>query len=129
MACGERQKALEHFQQMQQEVVQPDPVTFVVVLNACASLQALEEGSHIHEQIIQSSSKSDAFVIGSLVDIYAKCGNMENACKVFDKMLLHDVVTLNAMIFGCVKCGKDRRHWNYFDKCNMKVGSQCLRLL
>jgi len=41
--CGEGQKALEHFQQMQQGV-QPDPVTFVVVLNACASLQALEEG-------------------------------------------------------------------------------------
>jgi hypothetical protein len=101
--CGEGQKALEHFQQMQQEVVQPDPITFVVVLNACASLQALEEGSHIHEQIIRSSCKSDAFVIGSLV---AKCGNMENACKVFDKMLLHDVVTWNAMIFGCVKCGQ-----------------------
>ncbi len=129
MKCGEGQKALQHFQQMQQEGVQPDPVTFVVVLNACASLQALEEGSRIHEEIIQSSCKSDAFVISSLVDVYAKCGNMENACKVFDKMLLRDVVTWNAVIFGYVNYGKDRRHWNYFDKCNMKVGSQCLRLL
>ncbi|CAK9213960.1 unnamed protein product [Sphagnum jensenii] len=42
--CGEREKALEPFQQMQQEGVQPDPVTFVGVLNACASVAALEEG-------------------------------------------------------------------------------------
>jgi pentatricopeptide repeat protein len=111
---GEGQKALEHFQQMQQEGVQPDPVTFVVVLNACASLQALEEGSHIHEQIIQSSCKSDAFVIGSLVDIYAKCGNMENACKVFDKMLLRDVVTWNAVIFGYVKCRQGQKALELF---------------
>jgi hypothetical protein len=55
------------FNKCNKKVVQPDPVTFVVVLNACASLQALEEGSCIHEQIIQSSFKSDAFVIGSLV--------------------------------------------------------------
>jgi pentatricopeptide repeat protein len=112
--CGEGQKALQHFQQMQQEGVQPDPVTFVVVLNACASLQALEEGSRIYEEIIQSSCKSDAFVIGSLVDVYAKCGNMENACKVFDKMLLRDVVTWNAVIFGYVKCGQGQKALELF---------------
>jgi pentatricopeptide repeat protein len=35
--CAQGQKALELFQQMQQEQVQPMPVTFVGVLNACAS--------------------------------------------------------------------------------------------
>jgi hypothetical protein len=37
---------------MQQEGVQPNTVTFVGVLNACASIMALEEGRHAHEQII-----------------------------------------------------------------------------
>ncbi len=40
-----RQKALELFEQMQQEGVQPDSVSFVGVLIACASVVALEEGS------------------------------------------------------------------------------------
>ncbi|CAK9212162.1 unnamed protein product, partial [Sphagnum troendelagicum] len=39
--CGQGQKALELFQQMQQEGVQPNSVTFVGVLNACASVLAL----------------------------------------------------------------------------------------
>ncbi len=41
----ERRKALELFERMQQEGVQPDSVSFVGVLIACASIVALEEGS------------------------------------------------------------------------------------
>ncbi len=48
------QKTLEMFQQMQQEGVRPNFVIFVGVVNANASLVALEEARHFHEQIIQS---------------------------------------------------------------------------
>jgi pentatricopeptide repeat protein len=43
--CGEGDKALQLFQQMQQEGVQPNTVTFLGLLNACASRVALEEAS------------------------------------------------------------------------------------
>ncbi len=76
----------------------PDPVTFVTVLNACASVMALEEGRHVHEQIIQSVHESNIFDGNSLADIYAKYGSMEDAHRVFIKMLSHDVVSWNAMI-------------------------------
>jgi pentatricopeptide repeat protein len=42
------QKALEFFQQMQQEGVQLSSVIFVGVLNACASVVTLEEGRCVH---------------------------------------------------------------------------------
>jgi pentatricopeptide repeat domain-containing protein 1 len=77
--CGQGQKALGLFRQMQQEGVLPNAVTFMVVLNACASVVALEEGRRVHEQIIQSSCESDVFVGNSLIDMYAKCGSMEDA--------------------------------------------------
>jgi hypothetical protein len=48
--------------QMQQEGVQPNSVTFVGLLNAWASVIALEEGRCVHEQITESSCKSDLFV-------------------------------------------------------------------
>jgi pentatricopeptide repeat protein len=84
--CGQGQQALELFQIMQQEGVQPDPVTFVGVLNACASVVALGNGRWAHEQIIENGCESDVFVGNSLVDMYAKCGTMEDACKVFNRM-------------------------------------------
>ncbi len=47
----------------------PYSVTFVGVLNACASLVALEEGRCVHEQIMQSGLEPHIFVANSLVDI------------------------------------------------------------
>jgi pentatricopeptide repeat protein len=47
--CGQRKEASELYQQIQLECVQPDPITFVVVLNACASMVALKEGWCAHE--------------------------------------------------------------------------------
>ncbi len=55
------------------------------MLNACASVVALEEGRCVHEQIIQSGQDSDVFVGNSLVDMYAKCGSMGDAWRVVQK--------------------------------------------
>jgi pentatricopeptide repeat protein len=111
---GQGQKALELFRQMQQEGVQPDPVTFVVVLNACASVS--EEGRCVHEQIIRSGCESAVFVRSSLVDMYAKCGSMQDAWRVFNKMPSQDVATWTAMIFGHVKCGQGQKVLELFQR-------------
>ncbi len=103
--CGQGQKALELFREMQQEGVQPNSVTFVVVLNACASMVALQEGRHAHEQIIQSGLELDVFVGNSSVDMYAKCGSIEDAWSVFNKMPSQNVVTWTAILGGCAMHG------------------------
>ncbi len=95
-------------------------MTFVGVLNACAGLAALEEGRCAHEQVIQSGCESNAIVGSNLVDMYAKCGSMEEAWKVFNKMPLHDVVSWNAMLGGFAM-GMVRRLFNIPNKCVKKV--------
>jgi pentatricopeptide repeat protein len=47
--CRQGQMALELFQQMQQEGVEPDSVTFVGFLNACSTVVAFEEGWCVHQ--------------------------------------------------------------------------------
>jgi pentatricopeptide repeat protein len=86
------------------------------VLNACANVVALKQGRGVHEQIIQSGWESDVFLMSSLVDIYAKCGSMEDAHKVFNEMSSLDVVTWNTMIFGYVKCGQGQRALELFQE-------------
>ncbi|KAH8964129.1 hypothetical protein BDL97_04G048000 [Sphagnum fallax] len=114
--CGQGQKALELFQQMQEEGLKPDPVTLGGVLNACASVIALKEGRDVHEQIIQRGWESDVFLMSSLVDMYAKCGSMEDASKAFKKMPSLDVVAWNTMIFGHVKCGQGKKALELFQE-------------
>jgi pentatricopeptide repeat protein len=71
---------------MEQEGMQPNSISFVGMLNACASRVALEEGRCATEQIIHSGCKSDVFVGNSLVDMYVKCGSMEDSWRVFNEM-------------------------------------------
>jgi pentatricopeptide repeat protein len=40
----------------------------------------------VHVQIVQSGLESEVFVGSSLVDMYAKCGSIEGAWRVFNKM-------------------------------------------
>jgi pentatricopeptide repeat protein len=114
--CGQEQKALELFQQMQHEGVQPDPVTFVGVLHACASVLALEEERCAHEHIIQSSCESDSFVGSSLVNLYAKCGSMEDPQRVFNKMPSRNLVSWNVILAGFAMDGHGKEAFEHFEQ-------------
>jgi hypothetical protein len=46
------------------------------------------------------------WVYSSLVDMYAKCGTIENAWIMFNKMPIQNVVTWIAMVWAHVKCGQ-----------------------
>ncbi len=67
-------------------------------------------------QIIKNGWDLDVFVGSSLVDMYAKCGSMEDAWRVFNKMPSQDVVTWTAMILGHVKCRQGEKTLELFHK-------------
>jgi hypothetical protein len=139
--CGQGHKALELFLQMEQGV-EPGSVTFVGVLNAYASVVALEDGRCVHVQIIESGWDSNLFVGSSLVDTYAKCESMENPWKVINnvrawRMLgkLSTMCHLKMWSLGMpyledVPCmGMVRKLLNILIECMKKVCSQVISLL
>ncbi|KAK9280731.1 hypothetical protein L1049_003619 [Liquidambar formosana] len=79
-------------------------VIFLIILHShlssrqCSALSAIEEGRDIHEQIIRSGWEKDVFVGAALIDMYAKCGCVESARQVFDKIEVRDVVLWNSML-------------------------------
>ncbi len=75
-------------------------LTFAGVLNSCAGLGALGDSRIVHEQLIRTGCNSDIFVGNSLVDVYAKCGSLEDALRVLKNMPSQDVVTWSALIIG-----------------------------
>jgi pentatricopeptide repeat protein len=77
---------------------------------------AIEEGRCVHWDIIQNSLESDVFVGSSLVNMYAKCGNMEDAWRVFNKMPSSTAVTWNAILGGCAMNGHGKEALKYFEQ-------------
>jgi pentatricopeptide repeat protein len=112
--AGEYEKVMEDFQELQSQDMLPDRFTFVQVLLACTALQRLEHGRQIHQQIIHGGCESDVYVSNCLVDMYCKCGSIEEAHMLFDRMATRKVVSWGSMIFGLVKCGQAQKGLDLF---------------
>lgn len=95
---GHGQMAFQMFQKMQKQQVMPNNVTMTSVLGACASLAALEEGQLVHAHIIEEGCECQIVVGSALINMYSKCGNLDDACILFDKLHQRNVVIWNAMI-------------------------------
>lgn len=104
-ATGHAQEVFKLFQVMESEGINPDDVTFVSVLKACAGSVALEQGRRIHSRILYCGLKQNIFVGSTLVDMYTKCGQVVEARRVFDEMSTKNVVTWSAMIAGYAQQG------------------------
>ncbi|MCO5593150.1 hypothetical protein L7F22_047156 [Adiantum nelumboides] len=95
---GQGVKAIEAFERMQGESLNPNNVTYPSVLNACASLLLLDEGKLIHFHTIENDYDKDFYIGSALIDMYAKCGAVKDALGVFDRFLAPNEITWNSMI-------------------------------
>lgn len=88
----------------------------VSVLNACAVVGAFEEGRWVHCYVDENDLEYDVKLGTALIDFYAKCGFIEDACRVFDKMWCKDVMTWSAMILGLAMNGMNNEGLELFAK-------------
>lgn len=103
------------FYQMQREGIEMSHFSLTNVLSACARSLALEQGKQIHGCSIKAGLLSHLYVASALVDTYAKCGLIEDARLVFNKMLTRDVLSWTTMISGYAKCGNVESGRELFD--------------
>ncbi|XP_031261606.1 pentatricopeptide repeat-containing protein At2g29760, chloroplastic-like [Pistacia vera] len=106
--AGQFSEALELFGEMESLNIQPDEVTMVAILSACAGLGALDFGRRIHRQYIGNELFGrNIFVITVVIDMYAKCGSIDTALDIFYRIpkILKTVSLFNSMISGLAQHG------------------------
>ncbi|KAJ1290742.1 hypothetical protein BS78_02G268400 [Paspalum vaginatum] len=109
---GQCREALDLYNQMQFQGLAPDEVTLVAVLSACGQVGDLTVGKMIHLYIRDNinnpdvSRSTDVSLSNSLLDMYAKCGQVDTAISLFSEMRNRDVVSWNVIIGGLAMHGR-----------------------
>ncbi|AES91463.1 putative tetratricopeptide-like helical domain, DYW domain-containing protein [Medicago truncatula] len=104
------EEALALFEVMLRSNVKPNDVTFLGILHACACLGALDLGKWVHAYIDKNlRNSSNASLWTSLIDMYAKCGCIEAAERVFRSMHSRNLASWNAMLSGFAMHGHAER--------------------
>eukprot|EP01018_Ginkgo_biloba_P018939 Gb_33112 [translate_table: standard] len=111
---GHGEEALKLFLQMQQTEVEHDKFILASVVSACASMAAQEQGKQVHAHIIITGIESDVFLGSAIVDMYAKCGSMDDASEVFESMPARDAFTWTALIAGYTNCSSMKDAYRVF---------------
>uniref|UniRef100_A0A1D1ZFL5 Pentatricopeptide repeat-containing protein At5g66520 n=1 Tax=Anthurium amnicola TaxID=1678845 RepID=A0A1D1ZFL5_9ARAE len=104
--CGQARDGLELFSRMQAEGLQANEGTLVSVLSACAQVGALEQGKWVHGYLKSKGIKETVFLGTSLIDMYAKCGELELALEVFNRMNEKNLLSWTTLIKGLAMHGR-----------------------
>ncbi|KAF6174515.1 hypothetical protein GIB67_004709 [Kingdonia uniflora] len=95
------------------------------VVSACGGLSSLSLGMWAHAFMLRKydgNLSNDVLLNNTLVDMYCKCGSLDIAKQVFDRMSKRDITCWNSMILGFAMHGKFKEALDAFIRiCRMKV--------
>ncbi|CAN6208182.1 unnamed protein product [Urochloa humidicola] len=97
---------------------EPNDVTIVAALSACAQLGALQDGLGVHEFARNIGAEDNVRVCNALIDMYSKCGSLSRALEVFHSLKVEDrtLVSYNATIHALSTHGHGADALKLFDE-------------
>ncbi|KAJ6379551.1 hypothetical protein OIU76_016235 [Salix suchowensis] len=90
--------------------------TYATLFHACARHGNLKQGQYLHQHMISENPKKpqDLFVTNHLINMFAKCGDLDSARQVFDEMDRRNVVSWTALISGYAQQGRSYECFSLF---------------
>ncbi|CAH9132566.1 unnamed protein product [Cuscuta epithymum] len=98
-------KALDLFLLMLTSSTRPNHFTLSTILDACAGYSSLAIGIQVHTLVLKMGICRNVIISTSLVDMYAKCGDIQSAFLIFNSMRRKTLASWNSIIGGCAKHG------------------------
>ncbi|RZC74003.1 hypothetical protein C5167_049476 [Papaver somniferum] len=103
--CGKFKEGLKLFREMRMKEVRPDEVTLISMVSCCSQMEDLILGRVFHQYIEENGLKLTVPLCNSLMDMYVKCGCLESAKILFNKMSKRSIVSWTTMVMGYAKFG------------------------
>ncbi|KAF6140800.1 hypothetical protein GIB67_042213 [Kingdonia uniflora] len=109
-------EGLRVFERMMTEKCPPNEMTLVTVLSICAKLGDLEMGLKVKRLIDDDGLCKNMIVSTAILEMYVKCGAVDDARLEFDQMARRDVVAWSAMIAGYAQNGRTNDALELFER-------------
>lgn len=103
---GELSEAFEVLALLEENKTQIGLQTYVILMKACGDESDLTKAHHVHEHILRNRGTVEIALNNKILDMYIKCGSLDNAQKLFDGMLHRNLTSWETMILGLAKNGK-----------------------
>ncbi|CAK7345900.1 unnamed protein product [Dovyalis caffra] len=113
---GNAAEALNVTDKMRLEGVKMDAVTVTSILPVCAQLGDILSGKLIHLYVIKHGLEFELFVSNALINMYAKFGSLGPVEKLFDQMVVRDIVSWNSIIAAYEQNNNPVTALLFFDK-------------
>lgn len=113
---GYPSEAVNLFKRLLKTSVRPNEATLATTLSACAELGSLSKGKEIEEYIVLNGLESNRQVQTSLIHMFSKCGRINKAKEVFERVPDKDLAVWSAMINGYAIHGMGDQALNLFYK-------------
>ncbi|XP_010271545.1 PREDICTED: pentatricopeptide repeat-containing protein At3g26782, mitochondrial-like [Nelumbo nucifera] len=109
------EEALKLFVKMRGSGLDVTYHTFSSILNACGSLTIIQQGRQIHALITKMGSEGNVFIASSLIDMYSKCGSIDEARCIFDQTVKRNNILWTSMITGYAQSGRGAEGLELFE--------------
>ncbi|KAL6972138.1 hypothetical protein U1Q18_031828 [Sarracenia purpurea var. burkii] len=113
---GHYESAMQLFIELQTSNLRPDIYTVGIILPACAKLATIERGKQVHAYAMRSGYESDVHIGAALVDMYAKCGNLNHALVACNRISNPNLISQNAMLSAYAISGHGEEGIAFFRK-------------
>ncbi|KAM0057102.1 putative tetratricopeptide-like helical domain superfamily [Helianthus debilis subsp. tardiflorus] len=113
---GEPQTALELLKCFKKERIKPDETFILGVISACSQLGVLDAAESVINDYVGPTLLSSLHVSTSLIDMYAKCGNLKKAAQVFETTSGKDLFCYSTMIAAYANHGLVREAISLFEE-------------
>ncbi|GAV88372.1 PPR domain-containing protein/PPR_2 domain-containing protein/DYW_deaminase domain-containing protein [Cephalotus follicularis] len=113
---GRSTEAIDLFRKMQISSVSPDEITMVSVLSACTDLGALELAKWVESFIEKEMVPKSVELCNALIDVFAKCGDVDKAMTLFRSMSERTIVSWTSVIVGLAMHGRGLEAVDVFEE-------------